>query len=707
MWRRGAVLSLLGVVLWVTTSLRAGDRYVAGAALGDGKGTTAANAAAYLDEAFWSSVEADNATAPTTVHFLAGRYSTGPLTLTALGNEQHKLTLVGEGTGAVFDTDGDFLLYLKGCRNLHLKNLHFTGKARKYAVTVIGISPERRDAIIPVNPTTMQVKANLFRPAQDIDFDGCTWIDLRQVFYGALCLSFNTHHITVRNCAFKRLGLERHAHMMYNGGGSHHLFIYNNTFEDCSGSYVRFRNRSDYGYVFNNVFRSTGTLPTEDASTSTFIQVPLYNSFDPGEETFGTNFYIIGNSFNWAENPVKRDVQDPIDQINFHSRDAIRFHQGGFETRGFRTLLSKDEGHTLNLGAPSAKRALLVLNCGINPDRIAWYGNTYSGPMMQKAAYGCLSEFGAFPKSRGFDTYADISNILTQTEMWRDSFESDVAQPRRWSVVLESGATVATTFATAAAGKRSVLLQDDSTTGKCAISRPVGSLNGFYLRAWFYFNETTSDHVCLGDGVKNWVVAGKSGFWENDRGRCISNATYVANKWYRVEVVLEQNARDYWVWVDGVLITKDIRDPAQGPLRKFEGAITMSPADGPTTGSMLVDDVVLASLDERTDGVQIVRATAVSADVLRVKFSEPVDATQGESGAYSALNPLNYMVSTRFFPAYDLAPLAVTRIDATTFDVKVQGALPRSGAYLWLTTLRSESGRPLSPSGRIKEIVAE
>ncbi len=695
----GVALSLV----LLTGPTLAVERFAAGIAAGDGRGHSAANPASYLDGDFWRSVDADARQEPTTVHLLAGHYNSGELTLTALGNAQHLITVVGDGTGAIFDTDGDYLLHLKGCRNLQLQNIHFTGNARKYGVTVTGITSERRDAIIPVPPQQLHTADIGDRPGQDIVFAGCTWIDLRNVFYGALCLSTNTHHITVRDCTFQRVGLERHAHMMYNGGGSHHLFIYRNTFEDCSGSYVRFRNRSDYGYVFNNTFRSTGTLPTEDASTSTFLQVPLYNSFDPGEETFGTNFYVIGNSFNWAADPVKRDVHDPIDQINFHSRDAIRFHQGGFETRGYRTLLSKEEGYTLNLGAPSAKLVVLR-NAGLHLERMAWYGNSYSGPIMQKAAYGCLSEFGAFPKSRGFDTYADITNALTQREMFRDSFETDADQPRNWAVTQGKDTSVATSFADAMDGRRSVLLQDSSTEGACALTRAIDPTEGLYFSAWFYFYDNARDHVCLGDGKTSWVVAGRSGFWENDRGRCIANATYIPGKWYHVEMALEQGARDYSIWIDGVLISKDIKDPAQGPIRRFDGPIRLSPADDRSTGAMLVDDVTVASLGERPDGVRILSAKLTAPDVVRVDFSEPVDIAEGDGGAHSATNPLNYMVSNRFFPAYDYAPVSVTRLSPTAFAVKLQTAPRPTGTYLWLTTLRSEKGLPLSPTARFVEI---
>jgi hypothetical protein len=568
------------------------------------------------------------------------------------------------------------------------------------------MAPERRDAIIPVPAQGMHAETNEYRPARNIDFDGCTWIDLPQVYYGPLCLSFHTDHITVRNCTFQRCGQERHSHMMYNGGGSHHIFIYNNTFEDSSGTYVRFRDRSDYGYVYNNVFRSTGNYANEDSSTAAFIEIPLFNSFDPGSESFGTNFQFIGNHFIWPKVPPKRDAQDPPIQFNYHMRDALRFWGDGFETRGYRTLLSKDEGYTMSLGSPSAKRALLLANCGINTDRIAWFGNQFGGAMEHKATYACLTEFGSFAKSRGFDSYADITNALTGTELFHDGFETDVERPAGWSVTQDSGTTVGMRFENAPAsdGRRSVSLEDRSATGKSSLSRKVRPLAGFYYSAWYYFSETTSDHICLGAESRHWLVAARSGFWENDRGRCISNATYQANKWYHVEVVMEQGARDYSVWVDGVLISKDIKDPEETVVQTNAGYIYMSPSDGPGVGAMLVDDVRLVALGEESEGVSVQSLAVVDANTLRITFSEPLDAQGGTQGKYSALNPLNYKVSDRFFPDYNCTPLSAMRVDASIIEVKFLEKLPSTGGFLWVTTLRGESGRTLSASGRIVPI---
>lgn len=700
--------SCLVLVVALPCCAQGADRYGAPLAAGDGRGASPANAASYLDVRFWSTVGADVAHEPTTVHFAAGHYRAGPLTLTALGNDRHRLSLDGQGSGAVFDSGGDFLLYLKGCRNLRLHNLHFTGSAGKFGVTVIGLSRERRDAIIPVPAQSMHADIAGERPARDIDFDGCSWIDLPNVYYGPLCLSFHTDHITVQNCTFRRCGQERHCHMMYNGGGSHHIFIYHNTFEDCSGTYVRFRDRSDYGYVFDNTFRTTGGFAHEDPSTAAFIEVPLFNSFDPGNESFGTNFYVIGNRFVWPDRPPHRDAQDPVAQLHYHTRDALRFWQDGFETRGYRTLLTKDEGYTLSLGSPAAKRALLLANCGINLDRLVWYGNRYAGAMQSKATYACLTEFGAFAKSRGFESYADISNALTRRPLFRDDFEADPAIPVGWEVRQDPGTTVAKRFANgpASAGGRAMFLGDRSVDGACSLRRRCALQDGFTFSAWFHFGETTGNHVCLGVDGRPWVVAAADGYWENDRGRCISGATYQANTWYHVEVAMEEGAKDYSIWIDGVLISKDIKDPAEHPVAAAQGELELSPAEGRGTGSMLVDDVEVAALGEEEQGIAVRQARPLDAHTLRVTFSAPLDVSEGVRGAHSALNPLNFQVSRRFFPEYGLNPVRVAQVDRATYDVTYLEALPNAGGYLWTMTLRGADGGALSPTGRIRAIDA-
>jgi hypothetical protein len=196
-------------------------------------------------------------------------------------------------------------------------------------------------------------------------------------------------------------------------------------------------------------------------------------------------------------------------------------------------------------------------------------------------------------------------------------------------------------------------------------------------------------------------VAARSGFWENDRGRCISNATYQANKWYHVEVVMEQGARDYSIWIDGVLISKDIKDPEETVVAAHSGEIYLSPADGPGTGAMRVDDIRLVALGEENNGVSVQAVEVLNADTLRISFSEPLDIQGGPQGRQSALNPLNYQVSRRFFPEYDLTPLSVARISPAVVEVKFLEKLPNSEGYLWLTALRSEAGRALAPAGRV------
>ena len=153
-----------------------------------------------------------------------------------------------------------------------------------------------------------------------------------------------------------------------------------------------------------------------------------------------------------------------------------------------------------------------------------------------------------------------------------------------------------------------------------------------------------------------------------------------------------------------MLISKDIKDPAQGPVRRFAGPVQIALLTGTGTGGMLVDDVQVATLGERTDGAGIASARLRVPDELEVTFSAPMDISEGDRGEHSATNPLNYMVSRRFFPSYDIAPLAVTREGPIVFVVKLREPLTGDDGHVWTVTLRDEAGRPLAPAGVFRRI---
>jgi hypothetical protein len=77
-------------------------------------------------------------------------------------------------------------------RNLLIRNLHFTGRH-------------------PIGYATH------FGGNKNILMEGCSWIGLPSVYYGATgTAGASSDHVNFRNCVFKRVGSGGHAQMAYN-----------------------------------------------------------------------------------------------------------------------------------------------------------------------------------------------------------------------------------------------------------------------------------------------------------------------------------------------------------------------------------------------------------------------------------------------------------------------------------------------------------
>ncbi|HEX7010395.1 MAG TPA: right-handed parallel beta-helix repeat-containing protein, partial [Phycisphaeraceae bacterium] len=250
-----------GLLLIASSAFAEAVRYVAPAAKGEGTGQDAQNAAAYLNEAFWQEVQGLLAQGPVTVRFLDGVYSGPELNLNGVGHDQHRLTLRGDTSdGAVFSGDTNWYIRLRGSHHITFTDLHFRGPVRSF-------------------PIHMQELGSRDRPSHHIRIEDCTFTDMHTVVYGALGVVNGSHHITVRGCTFRGVGLDGRAHMAYNTHGAHHLYYYDNIFEDCTGEYVRFRNGCEHVEVARNIFRST-----EPKYNSPFVSMPLFNDVNPGDE---------------------------------------------------------------------------------------------------------------------------------------------------------------------------------------------------------------------------------------------------------------------------------------------------------------------------------------------------------------------------------------------------------------------------------------
>jgi hypothetical protein len=129
----------------------------------------------------------------------------------------------------------------------------------------------------------------------------CQFVDLPVVNFGALGVHYAaTDRVIVKNNTFERVGNRAAAHMIYGAYGVQRLIIVSNWFKDCSGVFVRFRgDLSDRGVVYGNTFISNGTY-YKDSTHQEFIEVPVINDDNPGQERMGTSFMITQNTTNFT-----------------------------------------------------------------------------------------------------------------------------------------------------------------------------------------------------------------------------------------------------------------------------------------------------------------------------------------------------------------------------------------------------------------------
>ena len=352
------------------------DFYVAPSALGDGWGADAGNAAAYTDTAFWGRVQNTLASGPVTVLFLDGNYSSA-LSLGLIGNVDNTLTLAGmSSNGVVFDAPGTILFELKGCQNMLLEQLNFTGAGTGYAFRI--------------------TKEDGGTVSSNITVRNCDWYDMEDIYYGASGVHYGSHHVRFENCTFRRIGFDGHAHMMYHSYNADHVAAINCHFEDCSGVYVRFRAGSDYAVVSGCTFATTQTYPNRSSISEIFVEFPVFNDVDPGDEYFALDPVVTNNTF------LFHGSEPP-------NRYGIRFLHSGYDPPGMNHLMTAAEGAVLEGSDAAAKKNLLKNNCGIDFDEIVIDGNTWSNET-RRILFSSAAAYGA--TSKGWDSEADISDVV-------------------------------------------------------------------------------------------------------------------------------------------------------------------------------------------------------------------------------------------------------------------------------------------------------
>lgn len=356
-------------------------RFVAPNASGNGSGLSAANAADFLRKDFWQDVQTLLAKQPVTVKFLGGDYERAYteqfLSIENMGNAQHKLLLEADEKETIFTIPEGHPLKSQVIKiinsvNVTLKNFRFTGNGRIYYV-------------LSITTTDPQ------KPTKNIIVENCKWENLRGVVYGGTGASGQgTQYVTFKNCSFKNLGLSAGSHMIYNAYGSRYISVINCYFEDCTGDYVRFRDKCDFGVVTGSTFNHKQKTPSIK-----FISMPLYNDGKPfeGNESFATNYSFTNNTFMSATPEIT----------------AFQFSNSGYSAVGFNYLLTAAEGEVLTNGIAADKKKLLIQNFGIDTDKVRVYNNSFKG-LNGDIYLWTSAKFGAI--SKGWVGRGNMTNII-------------------------------------------------------------------------------------------------------------------------------------------------------------------------------------------------------------------------------------------------------------------------------------------------------
>ena len=290
-----------------------GTFYAGPSSSGTGLGDTPGNCAEYIDTNFWNLVDAAANTYPVKVVLLTGDYWSF-WKLAGIGNETFPILITGENPFSVnykgsSSTANYMLVY--DCRNIIFRHFHFSdaSDANEY------------EYVMRFGDSGYVTK--------DIRCEGLTYSRLQKVKYGATGAHYGVTNLVWDHCVWTHIGTNTAAHCIYNcyGSSSH---ITDCHFEDCSGGYVKFRNKAE-GTVSYSTFLSSGTHPIGyvDHTHQVFIQIAAVNPNGYSrDEYIGTNFWFHHNSFTYL-NPdsssgyrspfcIKIDGGSPVSNTNYY-----------------------------------------------------------------------------------------------------------------------------------------------------------------------------------------------------------------------------------------------------------------------------------------------------------------------------------------------------------------------------------------------------
>lgn len=338
-----------------------------------------------LNSAFWSNIQTLLQSNPVDVVFADGTYNlTSTISLANIGHVTNRLQLKCNtiGSAVITGSIATLMSITNNSKNILIHRLKFTG-----AVTGYGLVIQR---------------------SQNITVAYCRFEDMPNVYYGAVGAHYSTaDKIIIRQNHFEKIGVGSTAHMIYGAYGVKRLKVINNTFIDCAGAFVRFRgDNSTHGVVYNNTFTSTGTYLT--GVNPIFVEVPVFNDVNPGDETFGTNFMITKNKFNYSTSG------------NQNTRYALVFHHSGYNPVGRTHLISATDAATLGSGSSTvaAKRAIMSSKLGLDGTKILFGGNTNTN-VIANVSYRCQGGYGAIAPWTGvvsIGTAVTASGLATTYE---------------------------------------------------------------------------------------------------------------------------------------------------------------------------------------------------------------------------------------------------------------------------------------------------
>jgi hypothetical protein len=348
--------------------------WVAPAAAGTGSGSSAANAAYYLNSSFWNGVQSQLQSGNVTVNFVTGAYNADSLNFTNMGNLLHPLTLTAvTPQGAVFSPSAN-IVQLYGCQNFQLNGLVFTGPTPYWAVYCI---------------------PNGSMPCRNVEISNCWFLNLTNAYYAAIGLLNGTRDVQVYNCNFTNITAGDHQHMIYAPHDIENVVVSNCVFQDCLADYVRFRDDSEYCWVQNCTF-----ISTMSASAWPFVSAELYNvtnSDSAGDEFFGTYFQVSGNSFNYevAGGPGPYS--------------ALHFSDDGYSPQSYDCDLTSAQTNQLSSGSTSFQQLFLQTNMGLIASGLKMFDNTYNSRVAYHMDY--TYEWDGIQPNGGWEGTISLNNV--------------------------------------------------------------------------------------------------------------------------------------------------------------------------------------------------------------------------------------------------------------------------------------------------------